>query len=62
MILRTIKCGICKKEVKETKPNEGWKGWGQLTGGDLNDGGEPHLCPDCKSKMFNYADLLSKNI
>lgn len=51
MIIKTIKCDFCGNEETESKPDEGWAGWGQINGMAWNDRPNPNLCPECLKKL-----------
>ena len=57
---RRIKCGICGKEEIETVYGGGWPGWGELKGIDLNEQGEPHLCPEHLALIADLVDKLAE--
>lgn len=57
MMLRTIQCGVCGATHTEPKPGEGWLGWGQFQGINLNGDENPYLCP---THLAVVADFVSK--
>ncbi len=55
MFIRSVKCGFCEIEERETNPGDGWPGWIQILGLADPDNPlmtEPHFCPECKNKYI----------
>ena len=57
-VYRTVTCNWpgCDYTYRESAPNVGWPGWGQLNGIILNDNENPHLCPEHLARVANFID------
>lgn len=58
--LRTVYCDIegCKQKHEEKSYGDGWPGWGQLHGINLNGNVAPMLCPKHLEYIADFVDRL----
>jgi hypothetical protein len=58
MILREIHCDRCKASQKETMENQGWPGWGAISGLMFEESGRDtaYLCPKCMGLIKKFLN------
>ena len=59
-VKRTVCCDICPVTYTEEKPNEGFPGWGQLIGIELDGVENPYLCPEHLKKTAEFVDNMKE--
>lgn len=56
MKICTIKCNKhdCENEYTEVHEGAGFPHWGHIGGLVDTHGNTPHICPECKRKIYNW--------
>lgn len=60
MIRRMIECDICEESSTERSEGEGWPGWGQFMGINLDGVNNPNFCPNCLAVVAEFIDRLQE--